>query len=126
MYIKGFHHEPTRPDREDYLTFKSVNINGCNADDYEAYLFQHVSTYGFSYDYCSIMHYPARQDSCIMTPKYAISCTVQGQQITSLGLEVGLSETDIQELNARYDCAGGKNKFFVGQLCITLKRHYLS
>ncbi len=48
-----------------------------------------------------------------MTPKYAISCTVQVQQITSLGLEVGLSETDIQEINARYDCAGGKNKLLM-------------
>ena len=114
IYTKGFRHEHTRPDREDYIKFQNRTHNGCYVDNYEAHLFENVDTYGYNYDYCSVMHYSARSSSCIMTPKQNISCTVQGQTVTYMGQRLGMSETDIQEVNSRYDCVPGKNMLFTG------------
>ena len=59
-------------------------------------------TYGMGYDYCSILHYSEGQgvaSGCEIKPLRQFSCHINGKVITKIGQRVGLSETDIKEIN---------------------------
>ena len=53
----GFHHEQTRPDRDDHVTVVIENIIPKNLFNFRKYNDRIINTYGVPYDYKSIMHY---------------------------------------------------------------------
>ena len=53
----GFHHEQTRPDRDQYI---SVNLNNVPPNvryNFQRYTWNVINAYGVPYDYYSVMHY---------------------------------------------------------------------
>ena len=53
----GFHHEQTRPDRDNYIKVNNDNIESGLAYNFDKYKWGYVKNYGIRYDYWSIMHY---------------------------------------------------------------------
>ena len=53
----GFHHEQTRPDRDDHVTVVIENIIPYKLFNFQKYNDRIINNYGVPYDYKSIMHY---------------------------------------------------------------------
>jgi hypothetical protein len=53
----GFFHEQSRPDREDYVKIIYENIKPDMITNFEFYPTSVINTFGFPYDYSSIMHF---------------------------------------------------------------------
>lgn len=53
----GFHHEQTRPDRDQYVRILSQNINRRMLFNFNKYDWNKINSYDVPYDYESIMHY---------------------------------------------------------------------
>ena len=53
----GFHHEQTRPDRDNYVTIIRQNIPSNLYYNFQKYTQSVINDYGVPYDYRSIMHY---------------------------------------------------------------------
>ena len=56
-HVLGFFHEQSRPDREDYVKIIYENILPDKITDFEYYSSSVINTFGFPYDYSSIMHF---------------------------------------------------------------------
>ncbi len=56
-HVLGFFHEQSRSDREDYVKIIYENIQPDKITDFEYYPSSVISTFGFPYDYSSIMHF---------------------------------------------------------------------
>ena len=55
----GFWHEQSRPDRDNYITILWENIRANRDDQFEKYTHGEIDSLNVTYDYASIMHYPA-------------------------------------------------------------------
>ena len=53
----GFHHEQSRPDRDDYVTIKWRNVQNGYEFNFQKYNREVIPESGVPYDYGSIMHY---------------------------------------------------------------------
>lgn len=53
----GFIHEHKRPDRDDYVTILSENIQSGKEHNFKKESIDVIDTYNLPYDYTSIMHY---------------------------------------------------------------------
>ena len=53
----GFHHEQTRPDRDDYVTINTGNIFDSVAYNFQKFNTRVIPDWGVPYDYTSVMHY---------------------------------------------------------------------
>lgn len=53
----GYHHEQTRPDRDDWVRIRQENIQPGMEYNFEKYDWQLISDFGVKYDYWSVMHY---------------------------------------------------------------------
>ncbi|XP_046438584.1 zinc metalloproteinase nas-4-like [Daphnia pulex] len=88
MHRVGFHHEHTRPDRDEYIDVLWNEIS----DDWKAqYQIAEGSSLLLSYDYGSVMHYPLGTEMV----------TKQETDI-EIGQRKGLSELDIGKLQRMY------------------------
>jgi hypothetical protein len=56
-HVLGFFHEQSRPDREDYVKIIYENIKPDMITNFEYYPPSIINTFGFPYDYSSIMHF---------------------------------------------------------------------
>jgi hypothetical protein len=56
----GLFHEQSRPDRDDYVTVLTNNINPAAIPNFDKSSSDDVQTYGIPYDYGSVMHYALR------------------------------------------------------------------
>ncbi|XP_046647126.1 zinc metalloproteinase nas-8-like isoform X2 [Daphnia pulicaria] len=59
MHALGFQHEHQRPDRDKYVSINIDNVDPTNRDYFEKMKIWDFRTTRFSYDYGSVMHYPA-------------------------------------------------------------------
>ncbi|KPJ11612.1 Astacin-like metalloendopeptidase [Papilio machaon] len=109
MHILGYSHEHTRPDRDQYITIMWDNIK----PGYKKYFTTRADDplLTLSYDYASVLHYPAR----------AFSRNGQATVVTNvklfnikIGQRDGLSETDIEKIGMVY-----------GHECVERNRQYL-
>lgn len=55
----GFHHEQTRPDRDQYVQILEQNITPKNRFNFDKYNWKMINAYDVPYDYESVMHYGA-------------------------------------------------------------------
>lgn len=53
----GFHHEQTRPDRDNYVRILRQNINRRMLFNFQRYNWEMINAYDVPYDYESVMHY---------------------------------------------------------------------
>ena len=53
----GFHHEQTRPDRNNHVTIMTQNIIPQTLFNFQQYSTGVINTYNVPYDYRSVMHY---------------------------------------------------------------------
>uniref|UniRef100_A0A182SD66 Metalloendopeptidase n=1 Tax=Anopheles maculatus TaxID=74869 RepID=A0A182SD66_9DIPT len=105
MHTLGFLHEQSRPDRDDYIEIFTENL----APEYQNPEFIEVNfgrydgpdgtVYGLPYNYGSVMHYSrlagaASIASPVLTNKQPF--------FGDFGSEAGLTDLDVQQLNARY------------------------
>ena len=58
MHAIGVHHQQSRPDRDDYITYFEENVIPEKKGNYRKAVFS--SAYGTNYDEKSIMHYGSR------------------------------------------------------------------
>jgi hypothetical protein len=56
----GLFHEQSRPDRDNYVTVLTNNINPAAITNFDKSSSTDVQTYGVPYDYGSVMHYAAQ------------------------------------------------------------------
>ena len=60
MHTLGMFHEQSRPDRDDYVTINTNNIEADKKNNFRRYKTTQINTYNVPYDYTSIMHYGSK------------------------------------------------------------------
>ncbi|XP_065654048.1 uncharacterized protein LOC100210662 isoform X5 [Hydra vulgaris] len=98
-HVVGFLHEHNRPDRDDFVTIATENINLEKVDLFKKFPFDNVYYLGLEYDYFSIMHYPMKAFS--INQKETI--IPKQSHIKVLGNDK-LSKLDIKKVNFLYKC----------------------
>ncbi|XP_055340482.1 uncharacterized protein LOC129589668 [Paramacrobiotus metropolitanus] len=99
LHVLGYHHEHTRPDRDNYITVHLENIRGRWRNNYVKR--NDVDLMGFPYDYHSIMHYPSEVGSVAENPQKPVMTTKNGVVIKH---NTELSDLDVQKILAAYKC----------------------
>ncbi|CAH3194774.1 unnamed protein product [Porites evermanni] len=105
MHAIGFFHEQSRKDRNSYVMINWDNILEGLADQFHKYSWITLDDLGKLYDYQSIMHYDRRAFTKNGLPTI--------EKIGDGAFEFGpanqrLSQKDIIEINALYDCISSK------------------
>jgi len=97
----GFHHEQTRPDRDEYVRIHEQNITPRNRFNFKKYNWQMINAYGVPYDYESIMHYGGRAFS---SNRQLTIETLDPKYQNVIGNRQGISFLDVKLINLMYDC----------------------
>ncbi|XP_071477908.1 protein SpAN-like [Diadema antillarum] len=100
----GFHHEQSRPDRDDYVTVHFENIQSGFEGNFEKYSWNQITTSNVEYDIGSVMHYGSHGFSSNGQPTIT---TNDPLQMHRLGNREGLSFADIKLANLIYNCNDG-------------------
>jgi len=97
----GFHHEQSRPDRDNYVKILSYNIYQGMDFNFEKEKQADIDSRNTPYDYRSMMHYSwnAFGKNQAMTIK-----TLDPTQQYEIGQDEGFSHLDILQLNRMYNC----------------------
>ncbi|KAF6036085.1 MEP1B [Bugula neritina] len=98
----GFHHEQTRPDRDNYVSINTQNIFKGLEYNFQKHATTYVNTYGIPYDYKSMMHYSEHAFSKNGQPTI-VARDRKSQKV--MGNRNGFSFKDIQLANVIYECA---------------------
>ncbi|XP_071524548.1 seminal metalloprotease 1-like [Panulirus ornatus] len=102
IHAIGFHHQQSRPDRDEYITIYKDRIdkdrffNFNKKKEKNAYL----STFGLPYDYNSVMQYPRNAFSIGKGHVLEAKKRFRGD----LGQRAGPSRADIAAINRMYEC----------------------
>ena len=117
----GFWHEQSRPDRDEYVSILTENIQPFAVNNFEKQDYTKVNSLGSRYDYNSIMHYPnwAFQNSAGLV---TIVPTRALQRWEAMGQCGRMSPTDIQQMRLMYQCSTGSrslSSITVDNLCTT-------
>ncbi|XP_058807167.1 zinc metalloproteinase nas-13-like [Phymastichus coffea] len=100
MHVIGFYHEHSRPDRDKYVKILWDNIHEIAKFNFKKYDFTEVDTFGISYDYESIMHYPTYAFSRNGKP----TIIVRKNKKMKIGQRQNLSLKDIKKIRKMYGC----------------------
>jgi len=101
-HAMGFHHEQTRPDRDDYVVINQNNIPPNVYFNFQKYTNAVIKEWGIPYDYASIMHYGSTAFS------YNGQATIVAKQKKYqdvMGNREGFSFRDVKLLNTMYQCS---------------------
>nr|CAD7410160.1 unnamed protein product [Timema cristinae] len=102
LHALGFWHEHTRPDRDTYIKIAWQNIQSGMEVNFKARLSSEAQTFGFPYDYGSVMHYRATAFS-----KDGNSATIvpsDNDELFKIGQREKASTIDLAKLNKLYNC----------------------
>jgi len=102
MHALGFWHEQSRLDRDQYVTINLQNIMPGFQSQFEKYQSHQASTLGVSYDKQSVMHYSR---TAFGNGKVTIQSKSNPNEV--LGNNVGMTATDIKQINRQYGCSTG-------------------
>ncbi|XP_071504135.1 blastula protease 10-like [Diadema antillarum] len=97
----GFHHEQSRPDRDDYIRVHFENIERGLEGNFEKYSWSEITTNNVEYDIGSLMHYGSHGFSRNGQPTIT---TIDPLQMSRLGNRDFLSFADIKLANLIYNC----------------------
>ncbi|XP_065355375.1 seminal metalloprotease 1-like [Calliphora vicina] len=100
LHTLAFYHQHNVPNRDDYIRIVEENMNESNLKFYNKYKEEDITDFGVEYDYDSIMHYHATANS--NNGKKTI-VPLKDENI-AIGQRRGLSDGDIEKLNAMYNC----------------------
>ncbi|XP_031558696.1 uncharacterized protein LOC116295106 [Actinia tenebrosa] len=101
LHALGFWHEQARADRDKFVSVKWENIQTGFDDQFSKYDWNSIDAMGQLYDYESIMHY----DRTAFTKNGKPTIVAIGNENKKFGTQNHrLSEADIIEINALYDC----------------------
>ena len=109
----GLYHEQSRRDRNSHVKINYQNIQSGRQNNFNQYLSGAGMDVG-PYDYCSIMHYPAKAFSKNGLPTIEPLRTVSG---CTLGQRSGLSAKDVAAVKKIYKC--------ISDRCTPLKKRAL-
>ena len=117
----GFWHEQSRPDRDEYVSILTENIQPFAVNNFVKQDHTKVNSLGSQYDYNSIMHYPnwAFQMSAGLV---TIVPTRPLQRWEAMGQCGRMSPTDIQQMRLMYQCSTGSrslSSITADNLCTT-------
>jgi len=117
----GFWHEQSRPDRDEYVSILTENIQPFAVNNFVKQDHTKVNSLGSQYDYNSIMHYPnwAFQMSAGLV---TIVPTRALQRWEAMGQCGRMSPTDIQQMRLMYQCSTGSrslSSITADNLCTT-------
>ena len=108
IHALGLWHEQSRPDRDSYVQVLADNIQSGKQQNFRTRKSIEVDSYGEMYDYGSIMHYGLNAFSGNNKPTLKVINTAeyvrQGQP--KIGQRNHMSNSDIVQLNRRYNCLG--------------------
>ncbi|EFX86902.1 hypothetical protein DAPPUDRAFT_43558, partial [Daphnia pulex] len=91
MHTAGFWHEHMRPDRDTYVSINLSNVIPSYRSAFDKMSTSQVTTLGMSYDYGSVMHYPA--NAFAVNPSIPVIRTLIGNP--TIGQTTGLSTVRI-------------------------------
>jgi len=98
----GLFHEQSRPDRDNFVTILTSNINPRNKHNFNKYTTSRIDSRGTPYDYDSMMHYGGKFFS--RNGRLTIQ-TKNSRDQGRIGQRNGFSTTDIRQINLMY-CNG--------------------
>ena len=106
-FDQGFSHEQNRPDRNQYI---DATGKGCSTNvNFKPLKESEVVDFSQTYDFCSILHYPLGEYPNICTlrlkKREQENCVVNDKSV-KIGQRLGLTDTDILEINRKYNCKG--------------------
>ncbi|XP_068717648.1 zinc metalloproteinase nas-4-like isoform X2 [Montipora capricornis] len=110
LHALGFWHEQSRSDRDDYLEILWKNIRDDQGHNFNRYRKKYVDYAGGVYDYSSIMHYGNFAFSRNGRPTML---SVKDPALR-FGQIKAMSDTDVIQLNAMYDCRNDKSSGWSG------------
>lgn len=99
LHALGFHHQQSSPERDDWVTINWENIQSGREHNFDKCGSSTCTTFGYSYDYGSVMHYSRTAFS-----KNGQETITPLDPNAVIGQRTGVSETDIAKLNAMYNC----------------------
>ena len=109
MFVVGFYHEHSRPDRDEFIDIDWDQLNVVAQEDHLFRLERDYakcttcSSWG-PYDYNSLLHYPSirgSQNRTIIKPKPGM-CS--DEHSCHMGQRRGLSPLDIEDIQMFYEC----------------------
>ena len=109
LHAIGLWHEQSRPDRDSYVTVHEENILMDKKHNFARRLDRAVDYQGSKYDYGSVMHYRTTDfASCsnCFTLNVNNDHEYEKQGRPRLGQRIGLSPSDIIQINHLYKCPG--------------------
>lgn len=101
MHTLGFYHEQGRPDRDKYVAIYWENIQPGKEHNFKKQSEKDLDPLNAPYDTGSIMHYGRYTFNKNGRP----TIEVIGNPYKVIGQRFGFSKTDIEQLNALYDCS---------------------
>lgn len=122
----GFWHEHTRPDRDEYVTIISKNIQIGNEHNFNKLRIEDVDLLGEPYDHNSIMHYARttysrnNYDATILPKRQKNS-----QHVPKIGQRDRLSESDIRRANKLYHCPTCGRTFLLPKASFNSPNYYM-
>ncbi|NP_999767.2 protein SpAN precursor [Strongylocentrotus purpuratus] len=97
----GFHHEQSRPDRDEYINVNYENVQEGREHNFAKYTWGSVTSSNVEYDVGSIMHYGGYGFSSNGRPTIT---TIDPRLNSRLGQRTALSAADIELANRIYEC----------------------
>jgi len=101
MHSLGFHHEQSRPDRDQFIKVHTENVLGYASDNFIKYDYTKIDSLGEPYDYESIMHY--KGDTFAKHNTLAIT-TLDPSKQKLIGQRNLLSQSDLKQIRKLYKC----------------------
>jgi len=116
MHAAGFFHEMSRRDRDTFIFVNYTNMRSdANKNNFDIYQEGEANTYDAGYDKQSVMHYGRFLPSISIDSNVPI-LTSREDPNEVLGNRNGFSQTDIDQINAYYNCHNTRGEETIDQV----------
>lgn len=94
----------SRRDRDKYIKVVKANIAPGAAENFQKIDIENITSLGYPYDFDSVMHYDALAFTKNGAPTMKVRKEYRDIPSTELGMKDRLSDLDIAQVNAMYEC----------------------